>query len=103
MRTAAGKPPFPLTALQGTPYAHCDSSVPCNFFHPGQTCAEHALSIFPLNYERALRVYLPVYVLPMLLVHRQKLLKDPLPILNKAAFGVARCALGSCVVSVHLG
>lgn len=90
-RTAAGKPLYPLTSLQGTPYAHCDGRVPCRFFHPGQTCSQHAMSIFPHNYERALRVYLPVYLLPMLLVHRQRLLKEPLPILNKAALGVARC------------
>jgi hypothetical protein len=92
-RTARGLPLSPLKALAGTPYEHCDGSVPCRFFHPGQTCAQHAVSILPLNYERALRVYLPVYVLPMLLVHRQQLLKQPRPILNKAAYGVARCGL----------
>jgi hypothetical protein len=93
-RTLAGEPLYPLDALAGTPLSHCDGAVPCSFFHPGQTCGQHALSIFPHNYQRALRVYLPVYLLPMVLVHRQRLLKDPLPILNKAAFGIARCAPG---------
>ena len=94
LRTAAGLPPAPLAALAGTPHADCaHGAIPCGFFHPGQTCAGHALSLLPPNYMRALRVYLPVYLLPALLVHRKALLRDPLPILRKAAAGVARSAL----------
>jgi hypothetical protein len=42
---------------------------------------------------RALSVYLPVYLLPAALVHRQALLKRPLPILSKCLQGVARSSL----------
>lgn len=38
--------------------------------HPGHSCASHPLSIVPGTYLRALGVYLPVYLLPALLVHR---------------------------------
>lgn len=89
-RTAAGRPLNPLNSLIGTPHAHSKGPIPCHFFHPGQTCVEHPLKLFLPAYERALSVYLPVYVLPALLVHRQELLKQPLPILHKLLFGIAR-------------
>jgi hypothetical protein len=44
----------------------------------------------PQAYVRALSVYLPVYLLPALLVHRQQLLKDPSGILGKVVLGTAR-------------
>jgi hypothetical protein len=51
--------------------------VPCEFIHPGQSCTSHAIKFFPGAYGRALPVYLPVYIIPAILVHRQKLfLKD---------------------------
>lgn len=89
-RTAAGRSQGPLTSLMGTPHAASQGPVPCHFFHPGQNCAEHPLKLFLPAYERALSVYLPVYVLPALLVHRQQLLKQPLPILHKLLLGMAR-------------
>jgi hypothetical protein len=48
------------------------------------------LSLLGPAYSRALSVYLPVYVLPALLVHRQQLLKQPLPILHKVLLGISR-------------
>jgi hypothetical protein len=51
--------------------------IPCQIVHPGQTCNEHALGFFPQAYARAIPVYLPVYIVPALLIHRQKLLSDP--------------------------
>lgn len=64
--------------------------MPCHFFHPGQTCSGHVVQLMGPAYRRALSVYLPVYVLPALLVHRQQLLKQPLPILQKVLLGIGR-------------
>ena len=89
-RTSRGAPVGPLTSLMGTPHAHTTSSIPCHFFHPGQGCWDHAASLLPHTYRRALSVYLPVYLLPALLVHRQELLKSPGPILAKVLLGTAR-------------
>jgi hypothetical protein len=68
----------------------------CAFFHPGESCPGHVLHfVFPGAWLRALRVYVPVYLLPMLLVHRGRLLsaKEALPLLGRAATGVARSSL----------
>lgn len=91
-RTASGRALGPLTCLAGTPHARQVAPVPCHFFHPGQACIQHPLSMLLPAYSRALSVYLPVYLLPAVLVHRQQLLKRPLPILTKCLQGVARCA-----------
>ncbi|KAF8072623.1 hypothetical protein HT031_000283 [Scenedesmus sp. PABB004] len=92
-RTAAGRPRGPLLALAGTRHAGAAGPLPCSFFHPGTSCAAHPVSLFWPAYRRALSVYLPVYVLPALLVHRQQLLKAPLPILQKVLLGIARSSL----------
>jgi len=92
-RTAAGKPLGPLTSLMGTPHVHRVAPVPCHFFHPDQTCWQHPLQLLLPAYSRALSVYIPVYLLPALLVHRQQLLKQPLPILQKVLQGIARWGL----------
>lgn len=44
-------------------------------------------------YKRALPVYLPVYLVPALIVHRQDLLKRPYTIFGKSTFGIARSSL----------
>jgi hypothetical protein len=74
----------------GTRHAQSVASIPCHFFHPGQTCWQHPLQLLVPAYGRALSVYIPVYLLPALLVHRQDFLKQPLPILQKVLQGVAR-------------
>eukprot|EP00897_Mesotaenium_endlicherianum_P004977 jgi/Mesen1/4507/ME000023S03882 len=67
--------------------------LPCGMLHPGQACLPHFLSFLGGAYLRALPVYLPVYVIPALLVHRRALLSSPLPILSKTAKGAARSSL----------
>lgn len=89
-RTSAGRPLGPLTSLMGTPHAASVASIPCHFFHPEQTCWQHPLQLMVPAYGRALSVYIPVYLLPALLVHRQQFLRQPLPILQKVVQGVAR-------------
>lgn len=44
--------------------------APCGWMHEGQSCTGNALRFLPGAYLRALPVYLPVYVLPAILVHR---------------------------------
>ncbi|KAI9088634.1 hypothetical protein K1719_029748 [Acacia pycnantha] len=43
--------------------------------HGKQSCSEHVLSFLLQAYKRALHVYLLVYLIPALLVHRQGLFK----------------------------
>lgn len=87
-----GGPPRPLAALQGTALEQVASPLPCRFVHPGTTCSSHTLTFFPRAYLNALPVYLPVYVVPALLVHRQKLLRGPQAAATwrKVGLGVAR-------------
>lgn len=67
--------------------------IPCSIVHGNQSCAAHAISFFVQAYARALPVYLPVYFIPALIVHRQGLLKTPYTILGKGLFGTARSSL----------
>ncbi|MEW5320344.1 MAG: hypothetical protein WDW38_011423 [Sanguina aurantia] len=96
IRNTSGLSPGPLESLVNTPLVHlnlppvCDIPVPCAFFHPGQTCHGHALSLIPHAYLRSLSVYLPVYVIPALLVHRARLLTEAGTLLPKLAAGIAR-------------
>lgn len=41
--------------------------------HENQSCSWHAFSFFFQAYKRAVPVYLPVYLIPALIVHRQGL------------------------------
>jgi hypothetical protein len=50
-------------------------AIPCQMLHPGQGCGPHVLSFLGKAYARALPVYLPVYLVPALVVHRQNLFK----------------------------
>ncbi|KAG7673374.1 hypothetical protein Ndes2526B_g03184 [Nannochloris sp. 'desiccata'] len=65
----------PISVLKGTPFQGFHGNVPCEILHPGMTCNQHLFKFFPEGYLRALPVYLPVYVIPAALVHRQKLLR----------------------------
>ncbi|KAG4140739.1 hypothetical protein ERO13_D06G036300v2 [Gossypium hirsutum] len=49
--------------------------IPCSMIHGNQSCSAHVISFFTEGYKRALPVYLPVYLIPALIVHRQDLLK----------------------------
>ncbi|TQD89434.1 hypothetical protein C1H46_024969 [Malus baccata] len=67
--------------------------VPCSIVHGDQSCSGHVLSFLIQAYKRALPVYLPVYLIPALIVHRQDLLKRHYSILLKGLLGTARSSL----------
>ncbi|GKV41094.1 hypothetical protein SLEP1_g48673 [Rubroshorea leprosula] len=67
--------------------------VPCTIIHGKQSCGTHFVSFLIEAYKRALPVYLPVYLVPALIVHRQGLLKRPYRILGKGLLGTARSSL----------
>ncbi|KAL0700373.1 hypothetical protein Bca4012_056495 [Brassica carinata] len=67
--------------------------VPCSIIHGKESCAKHALTFFLQAYKRALPVYVPVYLIPALIVHRQDLLKKQYSILGKGLLGTARSSL----------
>ncbi|KAG1660912.1 hypothetical protein FOA52_007952 [Chlamydomonas sp. UWO 241] len=93
LRNWKGETPAPLNLLRGTPHADLVSKIPCEFYHPGQSCVAHTVSRLPASYVRALGVYIPVYLVPALLVHRQRLIKQPAVLLPKVAAGIARSSL----------
>lgn len=68
-------------------------TVPCSMVHGNQSCAGHCISFLLQAYGRALPVYLPVYLIPALIVHRQDLLERPYTILTKGLLGTARSSL----------
>ncbi|WZZ15741.1 hypothetical protein YC2023_108830 [Brassica napus] len=67
--------------------------IPCSMIHGGESCTKHGLTFFLQAYMRALPVYVPVYLIPALIVHRQDLLKKQYSILGKGLFGTARSSL----------
>ncbi|KAG0501880.1 hypothetical protein HPP92_001952 [Vanilla planifolia] len=67
--------------------------VPCSIVHGNQSCTRHAISFLIQEYKRALPVYLPVYLIPALIVHRQGLVKRPYTILAKGLIGTAKSSL----------
>ncbi|PKA49535.1 hypothetical protein AXF42_Ash004075 [Apostasia shenzhenica] len=67
--------------------------VPCSIIHGNQSCTGHFISFLFQAYRRALPVYLPVYLIPAIIVHRQGLLKCPFTIMTKSLFGVARSSM----------
>ncbi|WCJ44464.1 hypothetical protein M5689_025130 [Euphorbia peplus] len=67
--------------------------IPCTLIHGNASCSSHFASFFVDAYKRALPVYLPVYLVPALIVHRRGLLKRPSSILGKGLLGTARSSL----------
>jgi len=66
----------------------------CEVLHRDTTsCTRATFSFFQKAYLRALPVYLPVYLLPMLLFKHKQLLKHPLAILLPTALNLARSSL----------
>ncbi|CAL8462877.1 g2411 [Coccomyxa elongata] len=108
-RNWRGDPPGPLESLKGTEHEHTIATHPCEWAHEGETCSYAAAKFFPGAYLRALPVYLPVYVLPAILVHRRALFeKDGAAIWAKVLKGALRssaflglyctlCWRGACV------
>lgn len=70
-----------------------EMKIPCTIIHGNQSCSAHVVSFFLQAYKRALPVYLPVYLIPALIVHRQGLLKRPCNIFGKGLLGTARSSL----------
>ncbi|CAK7347140.1 unnamed protein product [Dovyalis caffra] len=70
-----------------------EMKIPCMMIHGNQSCSAHVVSFFIQAYKRALPVYLPVYLIPALIVHRQGLLKRPYNIFGKGLLGTARSSL----------
>ncbi|XP_044982901.1 uncharacterized protein LOC123449675 isoform X1 [Hordeum vulgare subsp. vulgare] len=70
-----------------------DMKVPCSIVHGNQSCAGHFISFLLQAYGRAVPVYIPVYLVPALVVHRQDLLKRPYTIMGKSLLGTARSSL----------
>jgi hypothetical protein len=68
-------------------------SIPCKMIHGNQGCVPHLFSFLGPAYLRSLPVYIPVYFVPALLVHRQGLFARPFPILWKSLIGTARSSL----------
>ncbi|XP_023545568.1 uncharacterized protein LOC111804956 isoform X3 [Cucurbita pepo subsp. pepo] len=67
--------------------------TPCTIIHGNQSCGGHFLSFIIQGYKRALPVYLPVYLIPALIVHRQGLMNRPYEILARGLLGTARSSL----------
>ncbi|CAA0266245.1 unnamed protein product [Arabidopsis thaliana] len=67
--------------------------VPCTIIHGNESCVKHGVTFFLQAYKRALPVYVPVYLIPALIVHRQDLLKKQYSILGKGLLGTARSSL----------
>ncbi|XP_021837677.2 uncharacterized protein [Spinacia oleracea] len=70
-----------------------EMKVPCSIVHGNQSCVNHVITFLIQAYKRALPVYLPVYLVPALIVHRQDLLKRRYTILGKSVFGIVRSSL----------
>ncbi|KAF5178181.1 transmembrane protein [Thalictrum thalictroides] len=73
-----------------------EMEVPCSIIHGNQSCAAHIVSFLIQAYGRALPVYLPIYLIPALIVHRQDLFKRSCrsyTILAKGLLGTARSSL----------
>ncbi|KAI4389801.1 hypothetical protein MLD38_001984 [Melastoma candidum] len=70
-----------------------DMDIPCSIVHGNQSCSAHTFSFLIQAYKRALPVYLPVYLIPALIVHRKGLLERPCTILGKGLLGTARSSL----------
>lgn len=74
LNTHGGKSPLVLEGIRDV-CSRRTRHMPCDIVHPGQNCSGHALTFFPRAYLRALPVYIPVYIVPALLIHRHKLLQ----------------------------
>ncbi|KAI5069036.1 hypothetical protein GOP47_0015337 [Adiantum capillus-veneris] len=68
-------------------------SIPCSMVHGSQGCLSHFFWFLGQAYQRSLPVYVPVYLIPAIIVHRQAILKNPLPIFSKTLLGMARSSL----------
>lgn len=92
-KCSKGVPQDVFERLKWTGHVPFYSSIPCELLHPNQSCIRNILTVFPEAYTRALSVYLPVYLVPAILVHRRKLLTQRKVILPKVVIGILRSSL----------
>lgn len=64
-----------LSALEGTPMAGRRVRTAAQFAHPREGTLAHAVRFVPGGIRRALPIYVPVYVVPALLLYRSRLLR----------------------------
>lgn len=83
-------PSAELQALKGTGHLPIFTRSVCDLLHPGQSCAGHLAQFLPSAYLRAFPVYLPVYIIPAILVHRKNFFIQPKQILLKFLKGCLR-------------
>ncbi|XP_039070180.1 transmembrane protein 135 homolog [Hibiscus syriacus] len=67
--------------------------IPCSMIHGNKSCGTHAVTFLIEAYKRALPVYLPVYLIPALIFHRQGLFRRPYRILGKSIVDISRSSL----------
>eukprot|EP00004_Rigifila_ramosa_P012104 TRINITY_DN2600_c0_g1_i1.p1 TRINITY_DN2600_c0_g1~~TRINITY_DN2600_c0_g1_i1.p1 ORF type:complete len:331 (+),score=62.80 TRINITY_DN2600_c0_g1_i1:1-993(+) len=66
----------------------------CDLLHPeGPSCSAGLARFWVAAYKRALPVYVPVFVLPMLIFNAKKLLTNPVQPLQKTGEGILRSSL----------
>ncbi|WVZ57370.1 hypothetical protein U9M48_007763 [Paspalum notatum var. saurae] len=70
-----------------------EMKIPCSILHGNQSCTGHFFSFLLQAYGRAFPVYVPVYLIPALVVHRTHLIKRPLSAIGKNLLGIARSSL----------
>lgn len=81
-------------AKQGIPLLSPSSpTLRCDVLHPGQGHAAHMFSSLRRAVLRALPVYIPVYVLPLLVFRMRDILRTPGLSLYLTAFSIARSSL----------
>lgn len=83
------------TQATSTPLPH---SLPSSYLRATSTPLPHSL---PSSYLRALGVYVPVYLVPALLLHRQRLLHSAPALLPKLALGIARSRCAWLQMTLH--
>lgn len=79
--------------------------VPCSTMHPGQGCELHASHALLRCFFRAIRIYSPVHILPLLVFKRKLLLTNPKQTLSRLFIGILRSSLfvGMFNVNARLG
>lgn len=86
LRSELSLPPLHLHPECGT--------LHCNVLHlPVQSCSAHALTYFATGWLRAVRLYAPVHLLPLLLLRSSALVRKPLGTTSQAAINIGRSAL----------
>ena len=87
--------PLDAMAAAGTVAASTPHVVPQTIYRPsGQGSLMHFVKFLQAGVPRAIPVYLPVYLVPFVLVHRKRLMtRRALPLVSKMLQGVGRSSL----------